>query len=1208
MATNRIYCATGLIGNGTGDLDSIKGSGLIDKDMAFAIDQTTVYVYALDADSGAAQSSPNVIKPNDETGDKRWILQSLRVNDITVSDDIILVTDDLNVGGDLTADTLTSYTTDTNLTLAANGTGVIDINDSWNAAGQTCSDLGIVTTADINGGSIDGATIGAASATTIVGTTINAGTSFTVGGTVISDASILDDGLLTITTTGTLNFTNSAGAGNAMNVSVGISDSVQGILQMRSDNDTSGPYIQFQVPPNNDGDNTTAWYINVVDNADDFQIGCDNDVDMLQWLGGGTPSLKANCAFDVDAALTATTVDADTDFTVGNTKITSGQLEITNAAGTFTIAGTSETMATFVDDGAVTLYNNNVAEFYTVSNGGQFPNGLVSVGTDDDTSGTVRVYGAGTQSSSAEDLTTYTEYDPSSDLTVTSTSVAFDTVARTAEGYVVYDFGASYFDDWEVQFDFVVSAVTGQTACAFGAFSNTLGDMADIMAANDGYTCNFYWPGGGSCEVIIEDFDNDTNDKYYPGGSTFSRLYATWTKVGTAITCALYSDSGRTTLVDTLSLVCTETLKRYFYAFNSRGFGAGVGACTGDSSNHTFMIAGPEGGAINLYTTTDHDATIDSYNIAVNEDDLLIGPGTDADSLKYTGADNIWNFTGAAGVKIGSTAYTDATITDDGVLTLSTVTGTRTTNSAGAGSSANLYVGYTDSVRGIIEMAADNANASPYIGFEVAPNHDSSGTSKWIIQAVGSTDDFYIGSVEDSDMLKFIGGTHTIQATVAFDINAACTATTFDADTDFTVGGLVITSNTLTGDAVITFPGASGIAVGANESVEGYASLYGAAASTGGTLTIYTAADSDDNVDVYQIAASGENLNIGPDNDADLFQILGGVTPTAKFNAAVDVDAALTATTVDADTDFTVGGTVITDGIITDTGIFIFEVNDTVTIKDEGNDTARLKVGDDSSRHRGVITITGDHSASTLGGTMYLATAADHDGTGITYFNVQVSSDDLQIGPSQLANALQFTGSGVDASPWGSWVFNAPVNFNSKAMTNVDIDSGAIDGTTIGASSATTIKGTTINATTDVTLEDDAKMVLTHPSADGKACGIILQGETVDTNAAGYGGIVYLNSDDGHWDTADKDTEGAGPDNLIGVALGTTGSVDVLLYGLVQEDDWAWTIGDQLFLNDDGDMTHTASVTSGDFVRVMGHAYDADTMFFNPSADYYEVA
>ena len=41
------------------------------------------------------------------------------------------------------------------------------IDDAWTAAGQTCADLGTVTTADIDGGNIDGVTIGAAAAPTV---------------------------------------------------------------------------------------------------------------------------------------------------------------------------------------------------------------------------------------------------------------------------------------------------------------------------------------------------------------------------------------------------------------------------------------------------------------------------------------------------------------------------------------------------------------------------------------------------------------------------------------------------------------------------------------------------------------------------------------------------------------------------------------------------------------------------------------------------------------------------------------------------------------------------------------------------------------------------------------------------------------------------------------------------------------------------------
>ena len=53
---------------------------------------------------------------------------------------------------------------------------------NWTAASRTCADLGIVTTVDINGGSIDGATIGAASQSSIKATTMSASSTLQVGG------------------------------------------------------------------------------------------------------------------------------------------------------------------------------------------------------------------------------------------------------------------------------------------------------------------------------------------------------------------------------------------------------------------------------------------------------------------------------------------------------------------------------------------------------------------------------------------------------------------------------------------------------------------------------------------------------------------------------------------------------------------------------------------------------------------------------------------------------------------------------------------------------------------------------------------------------------------------------------------------------------------------------------------------------------------
>lgn len=70
---NNFFAAISLTGGGTGALDAIDGTLLVDGDAAIVQTDTTVYFYHLDATSGAAESSPDVIEPDTNGGDKRWI-------------------------------------------------------------------------------------------------------------------------------------------------------------------------------------------------------------------------------------------------------------------------------------------------------------------------------------------------------------------------------------------------------------------------------------------------------------------------------------------------------------------------------------------------------------------------------------------------------------------------------------------------------------------------------------------------------------------------------------------------------------------------------------------------------------------------------------------------------------------------------------------------------------------------------------------------------------------------------------------------------------------------------------------------------------------------------------------------------------------------------------------------------------------------------
>tara|TARA_R110002073_G_scaffold262936_1_gene426017 strand:- start:1387 stop:4548 length:3162 start_codon:yes stop_codon:yes gene_type:complete len=111
------------------------------------------------------------------------------------------------------------------VTIAADGGVTIGHFDAnWTNAGNTVADLGIVTTVDINGGSIDGAAIGAASHTTGKFTTVDATTDFTIGSLIITDDQIQmtpssgDTATIAAAADGVLNITTVDTAGADANI------------------------------------------------------------------------------------------------------------------------------------------------------------------------------------------------------------------------------------------------------------------------------------------------------------------------------------------------------------------------------------------------------------------------------------------------------------------------------------------------------------------------------------------------------------------------------------------------------------------------------------------------------------------------------------------------------------------------------------------------------------------------------------------------------------------------------------------------------------------------------------------------------------------------------------------------------------------------------------------------------------------------------
>ena len=190
----------------------------------------------------------------------------------------------------------------------------------------------------------------------------------------------------------------------------------------------------------------------------------------------------------------------------------------------------------------------------------------------------------------AEDFTTYTEVDTGGYLTVTSSKVAAANVVATTDAYVYKDYGADNFDALDLDYEFqVTSSSTGSNQYIILGISNTVDDWS-------GWGAGFYSGGvlnsGANSELAVLAVIGGTSDTS-TDISTSTVYYCTITRSagGDAITTDVYTDSGRTSLLVTLSASGLSTTKfRYSYGFSAYG-GGGDRIATGFTQNMTFNAA-----------------------------------------------------------------------------------------------------------------------------------------------------------------------------------------------------------------------------------------------------------------------------------------------------------------------------------------------------------------------------------------------------------------------------------------------------------------------------------------------------------------------------------------------------------------------------------------------------------------------------------------
>ena len=183
-------------------------------------------------------------------------------------------------------------------------------------------------------------------------------------------------------------------------------------------------------------------------------------------------------------------------------------------------------------------------------------------------------------------------------------------------------------------------------------------------------------------------------------------------------------------------------------------------------------------------------------------------------------------------------------------------------------------------------------------------------------------------------------------------------------------------------------------------------------------------------------------------------------------------------------------------------------------------------------------------------------------------------------------------------------------------LTTLTVDNVITNGTTIGHTDDTdllTLADGSLTLAGDLTLSDDKSITLgdegqvifsdVTPSTDHSATGIVIKGTLASGVTAGM--VLYLKSD-GTYDHADKDNEDHMP--AVGVALEAAGSdKKILIYGVYVDASLSLTQGEELYVSDDGAVTHTVP-GSGDFLQRVGVALTTTSVLFMPSLDVIEHA
>ena len=166
-----------------------------------------------------------------------------------------------------------------------------------------------------------------------------------------------------------------------------------------------------------------------------------------------------------------------------------------------------------------------------------------------------------------EDFTTYAEVDSGSDITITSSKMDVSSMRRDAVSHVSKDRTADHFGDFKHLVDIYLGGIDTSALVGVWAVTDSPMTYQDMETANKGLSVYIY-DLSGTLRIAVEDHENDNYDTYIASDST--NYYLTIERSSTTLTCKIYSDASRETLIDTLTVTCETTPYRYIEGVHSR--------------------------------------------------------------------------------------------------------------------------------------------------------------------------------------------------------------------------------------------------------------------------------------------------------------------------------------------------------------------------------------------------------------------------------------------------------------------------------------------------------------------------------------------------------------------------------------------------------------------------------------------------------------